>query len=83
MLDMTVRTLITTITTGYILAGFLAVNSAAPAQARDSLPASGSAARVLSGLPLHFEPNKGQFDREVGYLPRSNSYTLFSPATGR
>jgi len=35
------------------------------------------AARRFAGLPLSFEPNRGQVDRQVRFLARGSGYTLF------
>src|SRR5579862_2466282 len=41
------------------------------------------AAKADSGhVPLHFEPNAGQFDSQVRYVSRGNGYTLFLTDTG-
>lgn len=46
---------------------------------RELLPSGG--VHLYSGLPLHFEANQGQVDREVRFLARGAGYTLyFTPA---
>lgn len=53
------------------------VGTAAGSAAADS---SGVAAQYAA-LPIRFEPNVGQSDRQVQFLTRANGYTLFLTAT--
>src|SRR5574340_149707 len=54
----------------------------------DTVPAGSSASarsralEVIGSLPLHFEENRGQADRQVKYLSRGKGYNLFLTSTG-
>jgi hypothetical protein len=63
----------------FVLAA-LAVQTLAPAFAAtwpsDMSPAAPPAAERFGALPMRFEPNVGQFDREVEFVARGGGYTL-------
>src|SRR5262245_11666510 len=52
------------------------LGAASLASAAGVKPAISNAREALRAMPLHFEPNSGQWDREVRFAARAGGYSL-------